>query len=111
MTIPAAIGIGSHTFTVRTDDDTVANLRTDGNRADCQPDRLLIQIDPDLPKSLLAETLLHEVLHGCWHQTSLRVDERVSECEEDIVTALAPLLLGAIRSSAEFQALLVGAKK
>ena len=106
--IPAHVDVGCHRFTIRSDADTAAGLRENGNRAETRAERLLILLDPDLPQSLLAESLLHEVLHACWAQTPLRCAEGIKDSEEDIVTALAPLIVGVLRSSPELVALVGG---
>jgi hypothetical protein len=106
--IPDQLVIGAHTYEVRSDPDTAWHLRENGSRAETRADRTLILIDPDLPPSLLAESLLHEILHACWHQTPLRVMEHLQDQEEEVVTALAPILLAALRSSKPLQRILAG---
>lgn len=97
--LPAALTIGPHRYEVRSDHDTGVLLRAEGSNGDSRPCDLLIRVDTGRPTSAVAETLLHEALHCAWHQTSFTASQNLSDHEEAIVTALAPLLLGILRSN------------
>lgn len=99
MTIPTSVRIGPHAYTVRTDHDTGKLLHDEGSRGDSRPAVHLIRLDVDRPHTAIAETLLHEVLHCAWDQTSMRTSANLNDHEEAIITALAPLLLGALRDN------------
>lgn len=96
---PESISIGPHTYEVRSDHDTAVLLRAENNNGDSRPSDLLIRVDPDRPHTAVADTVLHEALHCAWSQTSLRASENLTDHEEAIVTALAPLLLGMLRAN------------
>lgn len=105
--LPDALTIGPHRYQVRSDRDTGALLRAEGSNGDSRPCDLLIRIDTERPPSAIAETLLHEALHCAWHQTSFTASPNLSDHEEAIVTALAPLLLGMVRANPDLVAYLV----
>lgn len=96
---PTSVRIGAHNYEIRSDDETLLLLREAGSCGDSRPDRLLIRIDVDLPRTSCAETVLHEILHCIWHQTSLRVDDDAAEAEEKVVSALTPVLFNVLRSN------------
>lgn len=104
--IPDHITVGPHQVQVRHDHDTAQLLRGDGTRGDSRPDELIIRLDPERPHTGVAETLLHEVIHMAWHQTSLRCTPDLVDHEEPIVTALAPVLLGVLRANPQLVAYL-----
>jgi hypothetical protein len=59
---------------------------------------LEIRVDPAQQDGCARDTLLHEVMHACYAQTSFRggdVDE------EGIINALTPWLLGVLRDNPE----------
>ncbi len=97
--IPGRVKIGPHVFEVRSDPATVAALRDDGRRAEARPNNLVISVDPELGKC--HESLLHEILHAAWDQCPMRCSDNLSDHEEVIVTALAPILLEVLRDNPE----------
>lgn len=109
MKVPPSITLGPHLYEIRCDTDTARLLRDEESKGDSRPDHLLIRLDTDRPHTGLAETLLHEALHCVWHQTSLSVDH--GEAEEQIVTALAPLVLQLLRANPDLVTFLMGEGK
>lgn len=99
--IPGSAQIGAHTYEIRTDPETLLQLREAGVCGDSRPDRLVIRIDTDLPHTSQAETVLHELLHCCWAQTGLKTEERISEAEELAIASLAPVVFNMLRSNPE----------
>ena len=108
--IPEALMIGPHCYEVRTDDRTLRDLRSDSDTGRCRPDDLTIDVDPDHPLTIIAETLLHEALHACIAQAGLIgvLAECEDELEERIVLTVSPVLLDALRSNPELVAFLTG---
>lgn len=100
--IPSSVQILGHRFTVDSSPEASKLLKADDTNGDCTADELLIRLDPTRPRSLVAQTLIHEVLHASWAYTSLRTKH-----EEDTITALSPLLLGVFRRNPEFVAFVV----
>lgn len=96
--VPARIVIGPHLYRVLSDAATARQLRAENRQGDSSPDDGVIRVDPDRPRSLVAETLLHEALHCAWAQTSLAVTEGIDRHQEAVVSALAPILLGMLRA-------------
>lgn len=93
--IPTHVTVGPHRYTVDSADFTGQLLRDEASCGDSRPDRLLIRVDNDRPHTGIAETLLHELIHCCWSITALRATDNPDE--EQVATALAPLLLDALR--------------
>lgn len=92
--LPKRLTLGP--FTVRVKRKNLEKLS--GNYGAYDPSQQLIHLEKTLAPELLAETLLHESLHGCWAQTSLtkRYEE---EQEEEIIRALSPRLLALLRDN------------
>lgn len=94
MQIPAVIHLEPHDYQVRSDPETVSWLASEGRRGDSSNDNLTIRVDPNLPCTALAETLLHEALHMCAAQASIDDDE-------DLVNRMAPRVLALLRANPE----------
>ena len=102
--IPRSVAVGAHRFTIAYD-------RSASHRAangETYPELHEIRVAPDLPPTRERETLLHELLHVAWNQTPLRVsDHPAHDSEEQIVSALAPVLLEALRRNPDLAGYLV----
>jgi hypothetical protein len=59
----------------------------------------LIELAADQPPANMRDSLLHEVLHACFAQTSLASDRSWERREEQVVRALTPVLLQVLRSN------------
>lgn len=101
---PRRIRIGPHTYKVTVNEGP--RLRGEGRRGDCNPDQCRVAIDPDLPHTMAADSLLHELTHCAWSQSALRGSDALDDHEEAIVQALAPLLLALLRSNPKLVAYL-----
>ena len=104
--LPAKITIGAHVFTIDLSEEARQLLQEDEARGDTRADRALIRVAHTLAPSILAEVIVHEVLHGAWMQTPLRMRFDHDQ-QEEIVTALAPLVLTLVRSNPTLVAFLV----
>lgn len=102
--VPTELHLGPHAYEVRSDSDTARLLRDENAKGDSRPDWHLIRLDLDHPHTANAETLLHEALHCVWHQTPLTVEH--DGAEEQVVTAMAPLILELLRSNPDLVAFL-----
>lgn len=107
MKIPRKLRIGPHTFIVKTDDESVRVLRADPARGDCVPHDQVIRVDPERPESGVAETLMHETLHGIWDVSGLRA-AGCDDDEEQIVTTFAPWLVLVLRDNPKLVKVLLG---
>lgn len=94
--IPTTIRIGFHDFEV------VALEEPKRVLGDIEPDLGRIRLDLDRPAALLAETTLHEVLHGAWAMGGLpaKADEELA------VTILSKQLAQVIRDNPDLIAYL-----
>lgn len=72
-------------------------------------DKLTISVRPSLPRSLKAQTLLHEVLHTLTHLTGLE-KELGEKKEEAVVTRLAPALLAVLIDNPKLVAYILESK-
>lgn len=106
--LPSHIDVAGRRYELRTDPETARQLRDRGSRGETYGDRARIELDPDVPLSLLRETVLHELLHAAWDCTALRIEPGLVGAEERIVTSLAPIVLDALRRNPQLVALLFG---
>ena len=103
--IPTTIDIGPHRYLVECTDDTSRRLQDDFSTGDSTPDRLNIRLDGDRPHTVVAETLLHEVMHCAWHVAGLRSHPDLGDdLQEQVICALAPQLLDALRRNPQLVA-------
>lgn len=102
---PATIDVGPHTYRVVVDHDRLM----EGDRAGgCSRDRLTIAIDPTLPHTQTADTLLHEVIHACLGSVQISIDAAEQERVEELVAlALGTNLLDVLRANPDLVAFLV----
>jgi hypothetical protein len=98
---PAAVVVGPVTFSVCCDEDTLMRMEHatgsslfGATDVGSQSIVLNINVGPDV----LAETLLHEVLHACLSVAGIS-HELDDDAEERIVRALSPVLLQVVRSN------------
>lgn len=94
--------VGPHVFDVR----KARKLAEAGVVGICGEDSQEVRYDPDIGPSVLRETVLHELLHAVWHQTTL---DRLytDEQEEQVLWTLAPRLLALLRDNPELVMFLV----
>lgn len=90
--LPSSIRIGFAVFAVEPINDLPKKVL-----GDIEPDHARIRIDVDRPDQMIAATLLHEVLHGCWYMANL--PEQADE--EDVVTSVANQLSQVWRDNPE----------
>lgn len=106
--LPAHIQIGPWTCAVVSDNAEI-NARSNEEEADLvghwSPRALTITLRPDIARDVLAETVLHETLHGILDQIGVR-SELGAEDTEGVVIRLAPLLLDVLRRNPQLVAYL-----
>ena len=78
-----SIRIGYRQYQVKAWSD--AELLTTESYGQCDKQRAIIYVCTHLDDDLVADTLLHEILHAIWHEYGLQDDDR----EERIVHTLA----------------------
>lgn len=99
MTAWLTIPLGSATYRVVLVDADDPALSLDGDVCEgaVDHDTATIYLRRTLPRSRIAEVLLHEILHACTHLSGLAITQRWRpEREEVVVHALAPLLAHAL---------------
>jgi hypothetical protein len=102
MKAPATLSIDPGTVAVR--GDAIA-CRAAGVTGQYMDDDRAIMYDNERPYDVVAETLLHEVLHALWENAGLNylVDSREPKSKgERLITALAPRLLSFLRDNPDF---------
>ena len=92
--MPAQIMICGQPWSV----EYVTGLRDSGALGLTHDSQRLIMVDADQARISMTATLLHEALHACMELSSLRLMS--DEQEEQIVTALEPVLLSLLRDNA-----------
>lgn len=90
--MPSSLQVGPHSFKVKTGKKARQRLVEDSTNGHAILNQSTIRIDTQRPHSQQAVTLLHEVLHAVWYNTSLGLTHD-DEVQEAVVTALTPLLL------------------
>lgn len=96
--LPSIIKIGVHEYELIHMDPELAEEKEVFGL--CNRMTLKISIRSDLPNSGFAETLEHEINHGCWYAAGL--DEE--ETEEQVVLRMTPILMMARRDNPEIYA-------
>ena len=106
MTLPKHITIGPLAYEVKTDKATLNQATVDGSTtfwAHIRFGEVDILIDDKQELAHQQMTLLHEVLHGCFHVTMLD-----KKWEETAVRLLTGPLLDTLRRNPELVAFLLG---
>jgi hypothetical protein len=98
--IPTSIVLGPHAYEVRADEESVRLLHAHGNRGATYNDQSIVRIDPDRPKTALAETVLHELMHCIVDKSPLR-DRFSKEDDEAIVVMMSVGVLELLRRNPE----------
>lgn len=101
MSLPKSIQVGPYTLTIeeRTGDE-LGTFHGESQR---------IEVSPHQGADSQADTVLHEVLHACFHVAGLRKDFPEPK-EERLVSALSSLLLDTLRRNPQLVAYLTGRK-
>lgn len=101
--LPAVVQIGPLPFAVVCDKAAMDAASTEAGeslRGETDHHTLQITLLPGMAPAKEAETLLHEVLHGCSSVVGI-VDDLGEKEEEKMVARLAPALLAVLRSNRE----------
>lgn len=108
MKPPKTIKVGPHPYRVITGNRAHRILGSDKlGETDVAAQEL--RVGPGQASTQERDSLLHEVLHACWDQTSLRAGAGGDRSDEEAaVSALAPLLLGVMRDNPDFVRWLCG---
>jgi predicted transcriptional regulator len=96
--LPKIIKIGVHEYELIHLDPVVAEEKEVFGL--CNRMTLKISVRSDLPDSSFAETLEHEINHGCWYAAALDDEEN----EETVVNRLTPVMIMARRDNPEIYA-------
>lgn len=106
MKLPKHVTVGPHRYRIRsTGKSTLLDLQGLMGQTDSRSNEILVS--PDQSDGQQADTLLHEILHAAYDQTSLRRLD--AEAEEAVVSALTPILLGVLRNNPDIVKVLTGA--
>lgn len=101
MKPPKRLRIGPHVYRIINDENGLCS-DVGGARGSCYTERLTIALNGDLPHTVKAQTLLHEVVHGCLDGVSIDKD-----VEELVCQALGSGLLAVIRNNSKLVPYLV----
>lgn len=107
--LPASIQIGPYLVTVTRGQAAIDRQSiTSGSRlaGHFDPEAQRITLDPALGPDMLAETLLHEVMHGVSEAVGKPLGTD-GEDEERMIRALAPVLLDTLRRNPSLAAFLL----
>jgi hypothetical protein len=97
--MPESVVIGPYRYTITVDHDAMERLRNrgesgGGNAGTVDYHQLQITIDGDMAASMIADTLLHEIVHCCYRVSGLRAGKMR---EEEAIDHLTPVLLDTLR--------------
>ena len=93
MKIPRKLKVGASIFSIELT-KSKNDERGSGNWGITFLEKRRILLDKELPQIQLEETLLHEILHICFHQSRLNYDfdNKVQLSEEQVVNRIIPIL-------------------
>lgn len=104
MNIPEQIKVGPFRFRVLADSAEAVKMKVESGQAErigeTHRHRLTIVVDPGLAPDMIAESLLHEVMHAVF--TVIPTNEKLTE--ERFIQLIAPTLLGVLRENPDFVA-------
>ncbi len=89
VSMPAAVKIGPHTYTV------IRSYRKGANGY-CDMDGLKLAVQPRLRRTKAQEVLLHEIMHALTHPTLCGGGQFT---DEEFVTGVTPLLLQVLKDN------------
>jgi hypothetical protein len=111
MNVPKEIKIGPYTYRVFTGDGPVQAATEDAGMpvsGYCNHQNLTIVIDTDAHPAVVADTVLHEVMHALFHQTGM--SHLVGDSEEQLVASLSTALLDALRRNPKLVPIITGGR-
>jgi len=104
MPLPNSVAIGPYVYAVHDDQAAYLEAVVEG-KEDCygwiKHAKSIIILDPNQADQHKRVTLLHEILHGCWHVT-----DREHKNDEDPIRMLAAPLLDVLRRNPDLVAYL-----
>ena len=107
MTLPTHVQVGPIRYSLAVDQAAIDHTGS-GKAGNTNHPLQTILLSSEQGPDQEADTVLHEVLHACLHQSD---GELSVEQEERLVLSLAPLLLDTLRRNPELVAYLMGAKE
>lgn len=97
MRIPSSLSIAGIQWQVVEVPGLTADEEIHG---DCNPNRLVIRIDADLPPTVKEATFMHELLHAVASTVGIQNEEEL--IEEQFVTRMSDVLYGTIEANRLF---------
>lgn len=114
MNLPSVVQVGPYTFAIvcskqailEEDAKDLAFKLASDDESDSSVGRFLdlqqqILLDPDQKEDMMADTLLHEILHAIYYTSALKEIELRDLNEEQLVGILTPILLDTLRRNPE----------
>jgi hypothetical protein len=97
--VPASVIVGPYRYTISVDHEAMERLISrgeagGGNAGTVNHHKLQITIDGDMAASMIADTLLHEIMHCCYRVSGL---SRGKVTEEKAIEHMTPVLLDTLR--------------
>lgn len=115
MYLPSKIYIGYRTLSIYGEEGLTMeensleeNSNTVSVRGYVSHDKGVLKYDADLEGVELSNTLLHEVIHGCLHNSGIHVHQGIGENEELIVEGLTNSLTDFIKRNPKFMCFILG---
>lgn len=111
--MPETVQVGPHRYQVVATTEAVMEARNNAGNAGLvghhDAMRCRLTVDPDIPPSQAADTLLHEVLHAVLMVTGAdeQLARRKAGLDEYVICALTPTLLDVLQRNPDLVAFLV----
>lgn len=103
--MPTNLRVGAIDYTVHR---AAGGTRTEGCVGYTVGHLAEIGVDPSIPSSKQRHTLMHELLHACWHSAGRGWDEKEKVSEEEMVRTLTTPVLMLLRDNPHLVAYLTG---
>lgn len=115
--IPRKVKIGVHTWRVKTGKRQALKFKLETDESTvgyCERRTLRIGLDTSVPKQIVRESMMHEVLHAVFACCGMPLDDPMPTFDDDkmqpeefVVKLMSPVLLGVLRDNPELVAFLL----
>lgn len=105
MRYPKEVKVGPYRFSLEFSPLSVAPGADSGDLGYCLREEQRIIVEKELGRDVIADTVLHEILHAIWFVSGIRDSK---EDEEDRIARISPLLLSVMRDNGRLFKILMG---
>jgi hypothetical protein len=107
---PTSVLVGPYRYAISVDHEAMERIRRsdgsgDGHVGSSNHHQLKITIDGDMAATMVADTLLHEIVHCCYRVSGVGAGKMT---EEEAIEHLTPVLLDTLRRNPDVAQYLFG---